>query len=43
MKQTHNFREQVYLAVVSFSVVVDSLFNVPSIGLWGLCVWSLFC
>ena len=25
------------------SVVVDSLFNVLSIGLWGFCVWSLFC
>ena len=27
----------------SVSVVVDKLFNVPLIGLKGLCVWSLFC
>ena len=27
----------------SVSVVVDTLFNVPLIGLKGLCVWSLFC
>ena len=26
-----------------FINVQDSLFNVPLIGLWGLCVWSLFC
>ena len=26
-----------------FINVQDSLFNVPLIGLWGLCVCSLFC
>ena len=24
-------------------IVHDSLFSVPPIGLWGLCVWALFC
>ena len=27
----------------SRSVVIDSLLAVPPIGLWGFCVWSMFC